>query len=409
MLEKFSPDQRQKLFEVAHWIVTAGNFGRSERGLTDGLAQRLVAAGIPVSRISMGSDVLDPVIQSRSYVWTEETGTEPMRFERGLRRSENWLRSTLHWMVSNEQMRLRVPLFSPEADAFPLLVDLRQRGYTDYYGRIETYGERAQAAGTRGLMATFTSKDPAGFTDVHLAFLDALLPAFALAFLARLNARILSRALATYLGRTPAARVLKGEITRGQGQTIDAVVWMSDLSGFTKTADGLPREDILEFLNAHAEIVTDAVEAHGGEVLKFIGDGVLAVFPRTDATRSAAAQALDAAIRVKMESRTMTEQRRELNRPSAEIIIALHRGDVLFGNFGSQDRLDFTALGAAVNEASRICSLAKTLDQTLLVSDDFREVMPPDDDRLVSVGRYALRGVNDPKHLFTLDRTIVRV
>ncbi|HRJ70160.1 MAG TPA: adenylate/guanylate cyclase domain-containing protein [Beijerinckiaceae bacterium] len=409
MVPAIAPERLPQLIDIVRWIVAAGNVGRSERGLTEGLANLLVEAGIPVHRISMGSNVLDPVLQSRSYVWTAETGTEPMRFERGLRQSENWLKSTLYWMMSNEQSRLRVPLDSARANDFPLLVSFRERGYTDYYARLEAYGERAQASGARGLMATFTSRDPAGFSDEHLAFLDAVLPAFALAFLARLNTRILARALSTYLGKTPAERVLKGEITRGQGQTVDAIVWMSDLSGFTKTADALPREDILEFLNAHAEIVSDAIEAHGGEVLKFIGDGILAVFPRANAQSWAASQALDAAIRVQVAAKIMANQRREQDKPSAEIIISLHRGDVLFGNFGSQDRLDFTALGSAVNEASRICSLAKTLDQKLLVSDDFKEVLPPGDDRLVSVGRYALRGVADPKHLYTLDRAVVRV
>lgn len=408
MFAQFSDETRQKLIETVQWIVAAGNAGRTERGLTTGLARHMVAAGLPVHRISMGSDVLDPVVQARQYIWTAEKGTEPLRRERGLRDTDDWLKSPLYWMMSNETKHLHVPLNTPRTADFPLLVTLRERGFTDYYSRMELYSDKAQLGGTRGLMATFASRDPDGFSPEHLAFIDLVLPAFALAFLARLNARILSRALATYLGKTPAERVLKGEITRGEGQTIDAIVWMSDLSGFTRTADGLSREDILEFLNAHAEIVSDAVEAHGGEVLKFIGDGILAVFPRANEKSFAAAQALDAAIRVKVASRLMAKHRAEAGKPSAEIIVALHRGDVLFGNFGSSDRLDFTALGSAVNEASRICSLAKTLDQTLLVSDDFKDVMPPGDDRLVSVGRYALRGVADPKHLYTLDRTIVR-
>jgi adenylate cyclase len=406
MFYDLSPEKRARVVEIVQWIIAAGNYGRSERGLTDGFSNRLAAAGVPVDRVSIGSDVLDPVLQSRSYIWRKGQGTEPYRYERTLRRSENWQKSTLFYMIDRGETRLRMRLDSPGIEEFSLLPQLRDEGFIDYYGRLEGYGERAGAAGTRGLMATFATKSANGFSDEERAVIDAVLPAFALAFLARLNHRILGRALTTYLGRTPAERVLRGAITRGESQTMEAVIWMSDLAGFTRTADSLPRESILEFLNAHAEVVTNAIEEHGGEVLKYIGDGILAVFPCTTSIGQSAGAALNAAIQVDREARQLKRDRRDMGRVGTDVIVALHRGEVLFGNFGSQDRLDFTALGPAVNESSRLCSLAKTLDQTTLVSNELRAALPDEDHRLVSVGRYALRGVSEPKHLYTLDREV---
>lgn len=390
------------LFDTLAWLVDSGLNGRSERGLTEGVGTRLSEYGVPVDRISMGSEVLDPVLQSRSFVWRRGHEVDKLRHTRELRQSDDWKESFIYWMIENEVAREHLRLGTEQANRFQLLRDLHEEGYTDYYARMVPYGKRARIGSGNGLMATFATRDPNGFMPDHLMTMDTVLPAFALAFMAQSKTRMVMRVLSTYLGDRPAHSILSGQITRGEPQTISAVIWMSDIAGFSEVADGIRREGLLEYLNVYAEIVADAVYAHGGEVLKFIGDGVLAVFDSTGATAPAEA-ALNAAIAVQEAiGRARTEREAE-GKPASDVVVALHHGDVLFGNFGSSDRLDFTALGGAVNEASRLVSLAKTLEQTVIASSQFREALKARKGHLVSLGRYVLRSISGAHHLYTID------
>jgi adenylate cyclase len=390
------------LFDTLTWLVDAGLDGRSERGLTEGLGLRLNAYGVPVERISMGSEVLDPVLQSRSFIWQRGQEVEKLRHERSLRDSKEWRNTFINWMRENAILKHRTRPGSADAQRFSLLRDLATEGFTDYYARIVPYGKRARIGAGNGLMASFATREPSGFSDDHLMTIDTILPAFALAFMAQSKTRMVTRVLSTYLGDRPAQSVLSGQITRGEPQTIEAVVWMSDIAGYSEAADTMRREGLLEYLNVYAEIVADAVYAHGGEVLKFIGDGVLAVFD-SNGSASPAEAALNAAMAVQQAVAAARSQRRAEGKPAAEVIVALHHGEVLFGNFGSSDRLDFTALGPAVNEASRLVSLAKTLEQTVIASSEFRQELDVRKDLLVSLGRYVLRSISGAHHLYAID------
>lgn len=391
------------LFDTLTWLVDAGLDGRSERGLTEGLAERLRAYGVPVDRIAMGSEVLDPVLRSRQFVWRLESGTEKYRHERGLGDTDEWLNSILHWMLVNNVTRKHLHLDDPEAQRYTLLPELKAQGFVDYYARNIPYGEAARLGAGKGLMATFGTRSPTGFSQDHIMTIETVLPAFSLAFMARSTTRTVGRVLSTYLGDRPAESILKGQIMRGEASTMEAVVWMSDIAGYTEQADHMRREGILEFLNVYAEIVADEVYNYGGEVLKFIGDGVLAVFESGGGNFDAAKAALDAAIAVEKAVAKVRVERQAENKPAAEVIIGLHHGKVLFGNFGSTDRLDFTALGSAVNEASRLVSLAKTLEQRVITSSQFRDQLGEKCTRLVSLGRYVLRSVSGAHHLYTVD------
>lgn len=391
------------LSDTIAWLINAGLKGRSERGLTEGLGERLQAHGVPVDRISTGSEVLDPVLQSRSFTWHAHKETETFRHQHGIRETDDWKKSFLSWMIKTETFTCKIRLGTSEADAFTTLKQLHDEGNKEYYARMIQFGDRARLGIGRGLFATFATRAEAGFSPEHIATIEAILPAFTLAFMAQAKTRMVSRVLATYLGDRPAQSVLNGQITRGETQTITAVIWMSDIAGYTEVADQMRREGILEFLNVYAEIVADAIYAHGGEVLKFIGDGVLAVFERNARNSSPAEAALRAALAVRS-AVARTQLEREANgKVSAEIVIGLHHGTVLFGNFGSASRLDFTALGSAVNEASRLISLAKTLEQTIITSSEFRGELAVHQDELVSLGRYVLRSVSGARHLYTVD------
>jgi adenylate cyclase len=205
----------------------------------------------------------------------------------------------------------------------------------------------------------------------------------------------------TYLGRDAARRVLSGRIMRGVADRIDAVIWFSDLRGFTRITDSTP-EQIIPLLNDYADAIVSAINAHGGDVLKLIGDGILAIFTAADRAHACAA-ALAAAMVARSEVTTLNQRRAGNGLPVTDMYVGLHVGEVFYGNIGSTERLDFTVVGPAVNETSRIAAMCRSVEQPVLVSAAFANVDGMRR-RLVSVGRYALRGVAQPQELFTLDR-----
>ena len=278
---------------------------------------------------------------------------------------------------------------------------MAEQGGTDYWARIVWFGERGRIGDTRGVATSWTTRETDGFGDHHFAFIEETLPAFALAFKATMaldTSRVLVR---TYLGREAADRILRGEIERGQVRNVHKVLWFSDLIDFTRTADILPREQLLELLNAYADCLVGVVHDHGGEVLKFMGDGILAVF--SDEKGEVFARTLDAALSARSSIARLNRERASLGLPITGFTLALHEGEVLYGNVGSQDRLDFTVIGPAVNEVNRIQAMSRSLDQPILVSADFAAACGDERRRLISLGRYSLRGVGRPQELFTLE------
>ena len=207
----------------------------------------------------------------------------------------------------------------------------------------------------------------------------------------------------TYLGRDPGRRVLEGSITRGKSTSIEAVLWFSDLRGYTGICDRVQPNEIIPFLNDYAESVISAIHGEGGDVLKLIGDGTLAMFAGED--RNAGCRAALAAARKAFGQIEELKQRRTASGlPATDLYLGLHLGEVVYGNFGSRERLDFTVVGPAVNEVSRIAGMCRLVDQPILASSAFFAALGPEQNRLVSVGRYALRGVAQAQDLFTLER-----
>jgi adenylate cyclase len=204
----------------------------------------------------------------------------------------------------------------------------------------------------------------------------------------------------TYLGRDAGRRVLGGRIVRGIAERIDAVVWFSDLRGFTRITDTAP-EQAIPLLNDYSDAIVSAIHEHGGDVLKLIGDGTFAIFTAEDRAHACDA-ALSAAIAARERVEELNRRRAADGRPITHMYLGLHVGEVFYGNVGSRERLDFTVIGPAVNEASRIAAMCRSVDQPVLMSSAFADVRDIKR-RLVSVGRYALRGVAHPQELFTLD------
>jgi adenylate cyclase len=250
--------------------------------------------------------------------------------------------------------------------------------------------------------SSWTTDAPAGFTEAQIGALERLVPALALAVKCASLARIAGTLVETYLGRDAGRRVLRGHIARGVADRIGAVLWFSDLRGYTGITDTAPPEQIIPLLNDYAEAIVSAVHEAGGDVLKLIGDGTLAIF-KADDPAQACRCALQAEALARERVGALNERRAGLGLPLTRAYLGLHIGEVFYGNIGSQERLDFTVVGPAVNEASRIAAMCRSAEREVLLSSAFVAASSEEDRlRFVSVGRYALRGVGRAQELFTL-------
>lgn len=277
---------------------------------------------------------------------------------------------------------------------YAILAELRAEGFTDYVALPMTFTDGKRHA------SSWATRRPGGFATTELLELDDLLPLLAMALEIRLNRRIARILLETYVGPRAGRRILEGEITRGSGETLRAAIWYTDLRGFTRLSQHTPLDRLLAVLNRYFDIVGDAVTAHGGEILKFIGDGVLAVFPLE--TGEACTRAYEAALATCRGMREWNEERRAYGESPIGFGLALHVGDVLWGNVGTATRLDFTVVGPAVNVAARLEELSKALGHQIVLSEAFVDGCTEARSRLVRLGRFALRDVDRSLEVYTV-------
>jgi adenylate cyclase len=271
---------------------------------------------------------------------------------------------------------------------------------TDYVAIVTRFAPEGTIGEMDAVYSSWGTRAPEGFNDDQIATLTRIVPSLALAIKSVSLARMTRTLMETYLGRASGQRVLSGRIVRGVAERIDAVVWFSDLRGFTRITDTAP-EQVIPLLNDYSDAIVSAIHEHGGDVLKLIGDGTLAIFTAENRTHACNA-ALSGAIAARRGIAELKKRRMAEDKPITDMYLGLHVGEVFYGNVGSRERLDFTVLGPAVNEASRIAAMCRSVDQPVLISAAFANVGDIKR-RLVSVGRYALRGVSQPQELFTLD------
>ena len=391
---------------INRWIIDASLAGHDEVAILQGACERLVDAGVPLMRVALASDMLDPSYDTLGVRWSRGQGAVHEAFLRTTDANvdEEWLASPFYPLVKHGEERIRRRLdASYRPGEFPLLDEFRARGATDYVAMIARLGSGLWLGETRGVVASWLTDAPGGFDDAALAVLSDTLPALSTSFLWRSMQRTARALLDTYLGSDAAERVMAGNVVRGRAETIRAVVWYSDLVGFTRIADVEGADVVMAMLNDYAEAQVEAIEAQGGHVLKFIGDGMLAIFPDGDEA-NACLRALDAAADQRRRVDALNVRRRAAGQPISDTHVALHIGELLYGNVGSPRRLDFTVLGATVNVAARIEALCGSLDQNVIVSSDFADACGTARARLVSLGRYAMKGVSRPQALYTLDR-----
>ena len=246
---------------------------------------------------------------------------------------------------------------------------------------------------------TYATARHGGFPEEHVALLGSLVPTLAMILEVQTLHRTALTLLDTYVGPTAGRRVIEGVIKRGMCDSIEAVIWYCDLRGFTELSETLSGEDLVQFLNDYFGAMTDAVGRHGGEVLKFVGDALLAIFPLAgDSGHAAAERALAAAVEAGHMIGGLNDARAQAGQPLIRFGLALHVGDVLYGNIGGADRLDFTVIGQAVNVAARIENLCKTLNRQVLLSRDFHELCRSGE----LIGTFALKGVGTEQPVYAI-------
>jgi len=396
------------LHDLATWIIEAGLAGGSETEMLAGFCERAVAAGLPLGSVTIVLDTLHPTHEGHAVRWRksapETEFIEYARTNRGGEAADNWRRSTFYELLTSGETYMRARL-TDETVARYYNLDLdRDAGMTEFFGVLTRFGPGGTIGDMDCMYSAWYTELDRGFNDAEIAIIKRLAPFLAGAIKSVSLGRVARNLAETYLGRDASALVLSGRIERGVADRIEAVLWFSDLSGYTRITDSAPPDQIIPLLNDYAEVVVTAIRDQGGDVLKLIGDGVLAIFTAEDSGKACAA-AISAVLAAEQGIVTLNEQRAAEQLPTTRMYVGLHIGEVFFGNIGSQDRLDFTVVGPAVNEASRIAAMCRSADQKMLVSAPFAAALRDAGPRLVSVGRYALRGVKQPQELFTLDRS----
>jgi adenylate cyclase len=376
---------------VIRWLMSDARKITEPAEFLDAFAQRLLQAGVAVTRVTTGVPLLHPQIASFSGLWQLGKGVSERRYRAISSTMDALLNSPIVIAYRGEGPVRCLMTGPPNDQEFPIVKELRAEGLTDYVVLSVPFADGSHKA------LSLATNRPDGFHDDEIALFNALLPAFAFNLEIQTLRRTARTLLDTYVGRQAGARVLDGQIMRGMGETINAVIWLCDLRGFTSLSERLERDLLIELLNQYFGPMCDAVENAGGEVLKFIGDAMLAIFPVADAPAPACRRALAAAATARAALLETNRARAEAGLPRIAYGLGLHVGEVLYGNIGGESRLDFTVIGPAVNLTARIESLCGELKRELLLSADFVSAagVPADE-----VGEFELHGVGERQRVF---------
>ncbi|WP_223428896.1 adenylate/guanylate cyclase domain-containing protein [Tateyamaria pelophila] len=378
------------MFDAAphiEWILKTGRM-LTLQGLIDGLGARLLEDGVPLMRLRLSMRTTHPLTAALSVFW--EARSAPLvqiTAPHGLETRPAYTGSPMA-----EIARTRAPFrrrldASLSAQDHVSLHELRDRGATDYYGLPFVFAMSSSG------MCIFTSDGPAGFSEPQIKGFDAMAPVLAPVIEVHNNYQLATAIATSYLGARTGQRVLDGQITRGDIETIEAAVLISDIRGWTAINATRPARDALDLANRYFEVISDAVDKHDGEILKFLGDGVLALFP-TDGTPEGRTKACQRAVAAARSARDISAQ----SDMGADFGIGIHFGEVLYGNVGARARIDFTVLGQAVNIAARIEALTGQLGHAVLISDAVAQTV---NQPVSLVGTEPLKGLTEPMRVYT--------
>lgn len=388
------------------WLVAAGLRGAEPGELLETVAEALRGAGVPLLRSFLGFRALHPLYSGYGFVWRRGgVAVDEATVRRRAEPDPEFLSSPLHYMLSEGIETLRVRLDQRGAPNFPMFDEFRAEGAVGYFARLLIFDAppRSRLAEQQGVAFSWTTDQPGGFTDAEVAAIDRVLPMLALAVRSVSAQQVSENLLCTYIGQDAGRRVLNGEIDRGALRRQRAVLLFEDLRGFTRHAETTPPEDMVQALNAYLDAMGRPLLSRGGEILKFMGDGVLGVIGLDDDEAAGCRAALDAARETLAAIRGLNRIRAAEGRLEMELDIVLHLGEVMYGNVGAVGRLDFTMIGPAVNEAARMESMCRTLGRNVLASQAFFDACPEDGRRALDcLGSHALRDIAGQRRLYAL-------
>jgi len=387
---------------IVDWLTDGARDTPRPEAIMAGLCERIVQCGIPLWRAALFVRTLHPEVLGRRFIWQPDAGVTVTEGPFELLESAQFQNSPFVAVIDSGKM-IRLRLTEPERPGdFPIMRDLRAEGATDYLATPMIFTDGAVHP------ATWTTRQPGGFTDAQVAGIEAVVKP--LARLAEIMAlrRTAGNLLDTYVGHQAGERILAGHIRRGDTEAIHSVIWLSDMRGFTAMADRMPPKELVDLLNSYFDCQVPAIIKRGGDVLKFIGDGLLAIFPIAEGdgnTAKVCQEALAAAREAQANVEALDAAAGFEYVEHLRFGLALHVGEVMYGNIGSGNRLDFTCIGPAVNLAARLEKLAAQLQRTIILSAEFAQYSATEPEPL---GEFAIAGFAAPQTAFGLPGSAVK-
>ena len=385
---------------VIDWIFRQGRRVERFNDFVYQLAHQLNQQETSVDRLMISLLTLNPQVVATSETWLKSTDvTTPIHASHGVRQTERYIGSPLQ-VIFDTNKRVRRRLTDLPEDAHRAYTELAEDGFTDYLALPVLFGEVAEP----GAAIIISTKQADGFSDEEIEgfrrIRDFVAPVMQVHALRHLSRSLMN----TYVGQRTSQKVLSGMIKRGDADVIHAALWFSDLRNFTELTESLEAPAVLKMLNDYFEFVSAAVTARGGEILRFIGDAMLIVFPiEPGLDQKAACQAaLDSAMDAQTTIQTLNHQRRRHGEPIIEFGVGLNIGEVIYGNVGAADRLDFTVMGPAVNRTARLESLTKSLGSNILFSAEFPDQI---DLPVRNLGEYPMKGISTPQVVYAPDES----
>ena len=377
---------------VSAWLKTSALKGADLESLVRGFCERLAAAGVPLVRVHLSYSMLHPLYDALGFTWQRGEGVTVEGFSKSSMEgpdSDRILRSPYYHLLSHNLDHLRRRIDPAVPSEFPVFNDLKAIGATDYLAFVQSFGDGSG----QGMLGSWTTDHAGGFTDDVIEALLKIQNSLAVAAKMAVLGKLADNMLSTYLGGNAGKRVLSGQIRRGDGETIRAALVMADMRQSTLLAEREGRQVYIDTLNEFFDAIAAPFNRNGGEILSFVGDGFLAVYPcgrhrepSQTATRAAMAAVRAASARM----RDLNNERRERSLPDVRYGIGLHIGNVMFGNVGLRDRLTFSAFGGAVNEVERLQGLTKKFNKPVIASQAFAGYCGGD---WVTLGQERLRGM----------------
>jgi adenylate cyclase len=379
---------------IKRWLIDLPHVDDGGPSFCLRFAQKMKEMGLPLWRLSYTLTTMHPEVLWRTMMWNPEDGIKIVD------RPHAQLNQSIYTSSPIPSLRAGGPPIhvSLEKDVmpYPICQDMKDLGGTDYFAQGMPF-----SWGGYGYIS-WTTKEPGGFDQESIDSLNLIIPFLSRRIELESSYHVMNALLEVYLGKNAARRVRAGAFKRGEGERIPAVIWFCDLRGFTALSDTTEASELIQILDSYFDIVASSIAKHRGEVLKFIGDAVLAIFPILDSNQASCQSALDAADEALSELKNYNRDRNIAGKIEVATGIALHLGDVTYGNVGAKERLDFTVISPSVNEASRLESLCKPLKTSLTLSEDFIKALGRED--MVDLGAHELKGVKKPLRVYTFKR-----